>query len=326
MKIRISACGESRMKRLKQPGRAQGCWRSRSKSNQRLGVVIMQRRSIACIVTMTCALLLPPEGASGTQAQGGYDFKDIFPDALAFVWDQDIHTNRGVVTKLVFRKSPDRLFVHLENKTDTAIKPSYIVSVFNQDGVLLDRNIVSWMFDKLNPGDQHIVNKSVYLSVNFGDPNPLLFSKWVRPEMWDETPAYVVVAEYDDYDETEAARVRQVKNRASAPERRPVRRAEKRQRRLRALPDYEIIEETKMLDGGLAGFVLIPKLRPSHSADELERIAWAIAKKHGYALLAMYRTKEAMKANDSASYAKAHPRAYKAGYLGSIFDGKFHAP
>ncbi len=71
--------------------------------------------------------------------------------------------------------------------------------------------------------------------------------------------------------------------------------------------------------------MLIASLSRKTPAAERERVARGIAAAEGFDELSIYSTEDAQKANVSASFAKAHPRAMKEGFLGSLREGKFTA-
>ena len=89
------------------------------------------------------------------------------------------------------------------------------------------------------------------------------------------------------------------------------------------LPEYTVLYTGPQVRGGgkpmgRRGDVLIKSLTRKTDPAELEAIGRAILKKEGYHFATFYRTEEAYKANESATYLKAHPRALVDGFLGAI--------
>lgn len=89
------------------------------------------------------------------------------------------------------------------------------------------------------------------------------------------------------------------------------------------LPEYEIIDEIKLISGEKMGEVLIKSFSRNTPTLERETILREIAKRKGFGRVELYSTLEAQKANYSDSFSKKHPDALKTGYLGSLNKGKF---
>ena len=93
-----------------------------------------------------------------------------------------------------------------------------------------------------------------------------------------------------------------------------------------ALPKYEVLSRFKLMQNGrVYGDVLVPSLSRTTPADRREKLARAICKHERLDDIDLYSTKEAQKANLSASYAESHPDALREGFLGSLKDGTFLA-
>ncbi|MBV8383051.1 MAG: tetratricopeptide repeat protein [Planctomycetaceae bacterium] len=90
-----------------------------------------------------------------------------------------------------------------------------------------------------------------------------------------------------------------------------------------ALPAYRVLFSAQKLGGGKFGDVLVLSLSRTTPASERGAIARRIAQQEGLTEISIYSSKEAYKANVSASYLKQHPDALKKGFLGSIRDGQF---
>lgn len=90
------------------------------------------------------------------------------------------------------------------------------------------------------------------------------------------------------------------------------------------MPAYRILFRVALANGsGDMADVLITSLSKQTPVADREKIVRAIAKKEGLVMVALYCTEEAQKANDSASYSKAHPGALAKGYLGMLQGGVF---
>jgi len=89
------------------------------------------------------------------------------------------------------------------------------------------------------------------------------------------------------------------------------------------LPSYEVIEAIKLLRGGVYGEVLIKSVSRSTPAAVREQALREIARKEGFTSAALYCSRDAFKANNSASFARAHPNALETCYLGGLQSGKF---
>ncbi|MFX0136504.1 MAG: hypothetical protein ACFFDN_22885 [Candidatus Hodarchaeota archaeon] len=89
------------------------------------------------------------------------------------------------------------------------------------------------------------------------------------------------------------------------------------------LPSYQIIDQLDLINGGKYGDILVPSFSKKTSRVTRESILRRISKKEGFTEATLYCTMDAYKANNSASYLKAHPNALKEGCLGYLKDGKF---
>ena len=89
------------------------------------------------------------------------------------------------------------------------------------------------------------------------------------------------------------------------------------------LPSYQIIDQIDLITGGKYGDILIISFSKVTPRVTRESILRRISKKEGFTEATLYCTMDAYKANNSASYLKAHPNALKEGCLGYLKDGKF---
>jgi len=84
------------------------------------------------------------------------------------------------------------------------------------------------------------------------------------------------------------------------------------------LPDYIILDKVgDYLD------VLVPSLGVETPDSEVESVARRIADIERVGTVSLYKTKDAHRANMSASFAKANPNAMAEGYLGMLQDDEF---
>ncbi len=91
-----------------------------------------------------------------------------------------------------------------------------------------------------------------------------------------------------------------------------------------AVPPYTVIERVTVTEIWID--VLIPSLHPDLPSRKLEAIARAIAARERATSLAMYRTRQAFKANYDAQYEAKHPGVIKRGYLGTMRGGAWEPP
>lgn len=89
------------------------------------------------------------------------------------------------------------------------------------------------------------------------------------------------------------------------------------------LPAYNVLERVSV-SGSVD--VLVPSLRPSLPDAKLEPVARAIAAREGAKSLAMYRTREAFRANYDGPYSDRHPGIVESGYLGTLRNGTWEPP
>ncbi|CAM4134746.1 hypothetical protein AQBE111736_01650 [Aquirufa beregesia] len=85
------------------------------------------------------------------------------------------------------------------------------------------------------------------------------------------------------------------------------------------IPDYKILFQVDLNSGeGRFGEILISSYSKKIPKVERERTLRKIIKKEGFVSAVLYSTEDAYKANSSESFSKAHPNAFKNGYLGQI--------
>lgn len=89
------------------------------------------------------------------------------------------------------------------------------------------------------------------------------------------------------------------------------------------LPSYEVIEAIKMLAGGVDGAVLVKSMSRSTPAEIREQTLREIARKEGFTSATLYCSRDAFKANISASFARSHPNALPTCLLGGLLSGSF---
>ena len=88
-------------------------------------------------------------------------------------------------------------------------------------------------------------------------------------------------------------------------------------------PKYVILDTMTAIGNKFYADVLISSFSPQTPVSERRKAAERIAKKEGFHHVSIYSTREAYKANMSASYLKDHPDALRNGFLGSLENGKF---
>lgn len=89
------------------------------------------------------------------------------------------------------------------------------------------------------------------------------------------------------------------------------------------LPLYTILDQIKLVGGGIHGYVLIKSFSKSTPKDVCESVLIRIAEIEGFMEASLYCTREAYQANISTAYAEAHPDVLKEGYLGILKEGRF---
>ena len=90
------------------------------------------------------------------------------------------------------------------------------------------------------------------------------------------------------------------------------------------LPDYEVLFRVRQIHNKrIYGDVLVPSLSRTMPVKKREQIARAISEREKLDDIALYSTRDAYKANMSASFLRSHPDALKQGYLGSLNEGGF---
>lgn len=87
-----------------------------------------------------------------------------------------------------------------------------------------------------------------------------------------------------------------------------------------SIPEYEILETLRQLNGRKSGSVLVPSFSRQTPPVERERVARLIMAAEGFDDLYMYATREALEADNSAIYSRQHPEAEK-GRLGGLING-----
>ena len=88
-------------------------------------------------------------------------------------------------------------------------------------------------------------------------------------------------------------------------------------------PKYVILDSVTTIGGKFYADVLISSFSRQTPVSERRKAAKRIAKKEGFHHVSFYSTREAYKANMSASYLREHPDALEKGFLGSLENGRF---
>lgn len=89
------------------------------------------------------------------------------------------------------------------------------------------------------------------------------------------------------------------------------------------VPEYEILNSFELLTGDVIGEVLIASFSRETPAQTRANVAAAIAKREKLDEVTLYCSRDAQRANMSASFAEEHPDALGTCYLGSWEDGEF---
>lgn len=93
------------------------------------------------------------------------------------------------------------------------------------------------------------------------------------------------------------------------------------------IPAYKVVDKMKKLAGGFDMNVIVEALKPTTSQDELDRIGGEIARREDATgsndKVYIFCSEEALKADMSATFRKAHPKAGKCA-LGVFKNGAFH--
>ncbi len=95
---------------------------------------------------------------------------------------------------------------------------------------------------------------------------------------------------------------------------------DKREEANGAIPAYTIIQSMNLARSGKHADILIPTLSRDTPRATRESIAFQLLKKEGLTAVSLFSTREACKAQYSASFAEANPGASE-GYLGQISPG-----
>lgn len=90
------------------------------------------------------------------------------------------------------------------------------------------------------------------------------------------------------------------------------------------LPEYKVLFRVRQIHNKrVYGDILVPSLSRKTPINILEHVARAISSQEKLDDITLYCTEEAYKANNSASFLKAHPNALEEGFLGLLQEEKF---